>query len=86
MKRYVLRAKVRISDVSHEWDLWGAWGGAAEELKHGWYGPASGSMEQRWPGGHPPTDLDLEGVVGQWDRRAVGMGRRALVASGKMGE
>lgn len=33
LKRYVLRSKVRIQDVSEEWDVWAAWGSDSEGHK-----------------------------------------------------
>lgn len=82
LKRYVLRSKVRIRDVSQEWDIWAAWGhdhGADERREWTW--ARSGAVEPvwskttTWPWGTEP------GVI--IDRRAPGMGRRMIVPKGE---
>lgn len=82
LKRYVLRSKVRIRDVSQEWDIWAAWGhdhGADEQREWAW--ARSGAVEPiwskttTWPWGTEP------GVI--IDRRAPGMGRRMIVPKGE---
>ncbi|EGO01973.1 hypothetical protein SERLA73DRAFT_151007 [Serpula lacrymans var. lacrymans S7.3] len=80
LKRYVLRSKVKIRDVSEEYDVWAAWGSeAGDKVAKQFNWAPSGSAEPvldleagKWPWG-----LD-HGVIRDW--RAVGMGRRMLVA------
>lgn len=89
LKRYVLRSKVRIRDVTQEWDIWAAWGNdpssssatkGSNELRN-WEWARSGAVEpvwqnsMQWPWGTEP------GVL--LDRRAPGMGRRIIVPKGE---
>jgi folate-binding Fe-S cluster repair protein YgfZ len=83
LKRFVLRAKVRVRDVSDEHDVWAVWGtkGAAEDNdSRSWAWANSGAVEPvrdsagPWPWG---------GIDGQLnDRRAPGMGLRVLTRKG----
>jgi folate-binding Fe-S cluster repair protein YgfZ len=83
LKRYVLRSKVRIRDVSQEYDIWSAWGSDKEnrwETSREWAFARSGAIEPiwnsttEWPWG--AGDLTLR------DRRAPGMGARHLIRKG----
>lgn len=83
LKKYVLRAKVRIRDVSNEYDVWAAWGSGQEsqwETTRLWNASRSGVVEPvweanaDWPWGSEPTRIQ--------DRRAIGMGHRLLVRKG----
>ncbi|KAJ3485042.1 hypothetical protein NLI96_g5233 [Meripilus lineatus] len=83
LKRYILRAKVRVADVSDQYDVWASWGSEKElhwETERQWSGAPSGVFETvwdpagEWPWGHEP------GVIR--DRRAVGLGHRLLVRKG----
>lgn len=84
LKRYVLRAKVKIRDVSQEYDSWAAWNSKQDtewEIERDWHFAESGAIEPVWPQ-----------VLEEWpwgsqehiirDRRAVGMGHRLLVRKG----
>ncbi|KAF8915944.1 hypothetical protein CPB85DRAFT_1292511 [Mucidula mucida] len=74
LKRYVLRSKVKIRDVSEEYDLWAAWG------QNHWQWAQSGAVEPIWsPEGEWPWGTQ-DGVIR--DRRAVGMGKRILARQG----
>ncbi|EIW82373.1 Aminomethyltransferase folate-binding domain-containing protein, partial [Coniophora puteana RWD-64-598 SS2] len=77
LKRYVLRAKVRVRDVSSEWDVWARWGGEVSETRS-WEFAKSGSIEPSWAvtQGEWPWGSDYDALN---DRRAPGMGRRMLV-------
>jgi len=81
MKRYVLRAKVRVRDVTSEYDIWAAWGHTKPEMRH-WTWARSGAGEPVWDteqcGGWPWGD---EGILR--DRRAVGMGTRRVISKGE---
>ncbi|KAH9894325.1 Aminomethyltransferase folate-binding domain-containing protein [Cubamyces lactineus] len=83
LKRYVLRSKVKLQDVTEEYDVWSAWGSEKEkawETERQWVFARSGVIEPvwdkdgEWPWGSTP------GVMR--DRRAVGMGHRLLVRKG----
>jgi folate-binding Fe-S cluster repair protein YgfZ len=78
LKRYVLRSKVKIRDVSEEYDVWAAWGSDNGDTQRRWNWSRSGVVEpdfaEEWPWGKPGMALR--------DRRAEGMGRRMLVKKG----
>ena len=87
LKRFVLRAKVRLRDVTEEYDVWAAWGSEKEKLwetERHWQFARSGAIEpdwmedQTWPWGHEPYTVQ--------DRRSVGMGHRLLVKKGERRE
>jgi folate-binding Fe-S cluster repair protein YgfZ len=78
LKRYILRSKVKLRDVSDEYDVWAAWG-RDEEAGRKWHWSRSGAVEpvwnaDNWPWGTEEAELN--------DRRAVGMGKRMLVRKG----
>jgi transferase CAF17, mitochondrial len=81
LKRYVLRSKVKVKDVSDQWDVWAAWGTEARPDDRRWRWSGSGAVEPVWPpdvwpwGGSQDTCSLL-------DRRAQGMGKRLLVPKG----
>ena len=83
LKRYVLRSKVKLRDVTEEYDVWAAWGSEKEkswETERTWDFARSGVIEPVW-------DKDGEWPWGSTqgllrDRRAVGMGHRLLVRKG----
>jgi transferase CAF17, mitochondrial len=81
LKRQVLRAKVRVRDVSEEYSVWSAWGSDAQEAPPEWSWAKSGVVEPvwkhsvRWPWGN--GDLSLQ------DRRVPGMGTRMLAQNGE---
>ncbi|GJE84610.1 aminomethyltransferase folate-binding domain-containing protein [Phanerochaete sordida] len=81
LKRYVLRARVKLRDVSDEYDVWAAWGSDREkawESTRQWGYSRSGAVEPVWneeaPWGSVSGPLH--------DRRAVGMGARVLSRKG----
>ena len=82
LKRFVLRSKVRITDVSDEWDVWAAWGTQTAQIdsqrQWRWAGH-SGVAEPIWSNAAAPwgsNDLEVQ------DMRAPAMGRRFLVRKG----
>jgi len=82
LKRYVLRSKVKIRDVSEEYDIWAAWGNfkyAHWETPRQWNWARSGVVEPKWDFSQWPWGAGDESIL---DRRAVGMGRRFLVKKG----
>jgi transferase CAF17, mitochondrial len=82
LKKYVLRSKVKIRDVSEEYDVWAAWGHskyAQWETPRHWKWARSGVVEPKWDSSEWPWGTDDESIL---DRRAVGMGRRFLVKKG----
>ena len=77
LKRFVLRAKVKLRDVSEEYDVWAAWGSERErawETPRQWTHSPSGCVEPVWeePAPWGPISGPLQ------DRRAIGMGARIL--------
>ncbi|KAK7682557.1 hypothetical protein QCA50_014357 [Cerrena zonata] len=83
LKRFVLRSKVKISDVSDQYDVWASWGSDPEntwETERQWAFARSGVIEPQWdtvsesPWGAEPFRLR--------DRRGVGLGHRMLVRKG----
>ncbi|KAI0036503.1 hypothetical protein K488DRAFT_41088 [Vararia minispora EC-137] len=82
LKRFVLRAKVRVQDVTPEYDVWAAWGNAKPEVRH-WKWAGSGVGEPVWDGEEdsewPWRGSDAGALR---DRRAVGMGTRRIVPKG----
>ncbi|KAF6762679.1 mitochondrial protein [Ephemerocybe angulata] len=88
LKRHVLRSKVKVRDVSEQYDIWASWGAevdSAWETKRAWNWARSRAVEPVW-------NLEIEDAQWPWgveagvirDRRAVGMGRRLLVRKGDM--
>ena len=86
LKRHILRSKVKIHNVTDEYDIWAAWGSShynSWETTREWEWAASGSgavepswdHRKEWPWG---TD---ENII--YDARAAGMGRRLLVRKGE---
>lgn len=87
LKQYVLRAKVKIRDVSDEYDVWAAWGSEREtrwETERQWnWAERSNIAEPLWDPTTPPWGI--EDMVLQ-DRRGIGMGHRMLVKRGEQRE
>lgn len=83
LKKHVLRSKVKLRDVSDEYDVWAAWGSEKEtkwETKRMWNFARSGAVEPVWDS-EPVWPWGTEPGVLR-DRRAVGMGHRLLVRKG----
>jgi len=90
LRRHILRSKVKLRDVTPEFDVWASWGSPADlefETEAGprrWIWERSGvvepdwSHEKLWPWG------TTAGVI--LDRRGVFMGRRMLVRKGEKRE
>jgi folate-binding Fe-S cluster repair protein YgfZ len=78
-KRYVLRSKVRIRDVSEEWDVWATWGSEGVKETREWNWARSGAVEPVWRTSEWPWGTE-NGII--LDRRAPGMGKRMLVRKG----
>lgn len=88
IKRFVLRSKVALKDVSDQWDVWAAWdsqGGIEEDGVRQWkWGPGHSAGLVGWDKEQTPLpkregDDALSVEVGGWDLRAPGMGWRGLV-------
>ncbi|TFK43598.1 hypothetical protein BDQ12DRAFT_596624 [Crucibulum laeve] len=69
IKRHVLRSKVKVRDVSGEYDVWAAWGAPGDRLwesKRNWDWARSGAVEpvwdtsEMWPWGTASHDLVTE--------------------------
>ncbi|OCF34758.1 mitochondrial protein [Kwoniella heveanensis CBS 569] len=95
---FKLRAKVKIRDVSQEWDAYSAWGvsngfeagsGKGKQPMRIWKMGSGGAAESQWSwedGANGVRDLEIgEDELGCWDLRAgwMGMGRQILVPKGK---
>ena len=86
LKRFVLRSKVKIEDVSNQYDVWSVWG--SERLKNmetvrEWQRARSGVIEPVWdPSAEWPWKNGSDERPAIFDRRAVGMGSRVLVPKG----
>ncbi|KAG0709561.1 hypothetical protein DFH29DRAFT_1011490 [Suillus ampliporus] len=80
LKRYVLRSKVRIRDVSEEWDVWAAWGSEGASENREWNWARSGAVEPVWRTSEWPWGTENGTML---DRRAPGMGKRMLVRKGE---
>ncbi|KAH0840006.1 hypothetical protein J3R83DRAFT_968 [Lanmaoa asiatica] len=80
LKRFVLRSKVRIRDVTQEWDVWAAWGGPSQAQQRSWHWAASGAVEPVWRDSLASPWGTEHGVI--LDHRAPGMGRRLLIRKG----
>jgi transferase CAF17, mitochondrial len=90
LKKYVLRSKVKLRDVSEEYDVWAAWGSEdkseleREISERKWNWAKSGAVEPDWSGESQwPWGMEKQSIR---DRRAVGMGRRMLVKKGERRE
>lgn len=79
LKQYILRNKVKIRDVSDQYDVWAAWGSESiPEVPKTWNWARSGCVEPVW-GDNWPWGTEHESVA---DRRADTLGRRSLVRKG----
>ncbi|KAG6817431.1 hypothetical protein H0H87_008599 [Tephrocybe sp. NHM501043] len=82
LKRYVLRSKVKIRDVSDQYDVWAVWGNAPiPEPTRQWTWARSGVVEPKWAQSEWPWGSKDESIL---DRRAPGMGKRLLVKKGSL--
>ena len=83
LKQFVLRTKVKVRDVSDEYDVWASWGSEHEtswETPRNWrWAERSNIPEQIWEEGGAPWGK--ESLLLR-DRRGVGMGQRRLVGKG----
>ncbi|KAI5124731.1 hypothetical protein M0805_005367 [Coniferiporia weirii] len=86
LKRFVLRSKVRLEDVTDQYDVWSTWG---SENAHIWEHPRqwtfarSGVIEPRWNlSEHWPWSDGDGGRLSLRDNRAPGMGKRILTTKG----
>ena len=86
LKRHVLRSKVKVRDVTEEYDIWAAWGSSNDNTwettrKWEWATSGSGAVEPSWNDHNEwPWGTDENSIN---DRRALGMGRRLLVRKGE---
>ena len=83
LKQFVLRTKVRVRDISDEYDIWASWGSEREaswETPRNWrWAERSNIPEQLWEEGDVPWGKE---PLLLRDRRGVGMGQRRLVSKG----
>ena len=81
LKRYLLRSKVKIRDVSNEYDVWAVWGDSLEKPPRQWTWNMNGVVQPKWDAGRWPWGAEDRTIL---DRRAVGMGKRRLVRQGDL--
>ncbi|WWD06226.1 hypothetical protein V865_004312 [Kwoniella europaea PYCC6329] len=86
---FKLRAKVRIRDVSDQWDLYSAYASTSKGKgpERNWKFGSGGAAESQWSWKDDIQDMELkENEVGCWDLRAGwgegGLGRQVLVPKG----
>ena len=83
LKQFVLRTKVKVRDISDEYDVWASWGSEREaswETPRNWrWAERSNIPEQVWEKGETPWGNE---PLLLRDRRGVGMGQRRLVSRG----
>lgn len=84
LKRYILRSKVKVEDVSAQYDVWASWGSERSSSSQQWTHTRSGIIEPVWS-----TELTespwSDGVIDSLrlrDRRAPGMGSRLITGKG----
>ncbi|CAK5275570.1 unnamed protein product [Mycena citricolor] len=83
LRRHVLRSRVKLRDVSEEYDVWGAWGSETDSVhaERQWrWSEQSGVAEPQWSTSEAWPWGTKDGEV--TDARAPGMGRRLLVRKG----
>jgi len=83
LKRHVLRSKVKIREVSEEYDVWAFWGSENDhdfESPRRWISERSGAVEPDWNSETLWPWGTTKGII--HDRRGVGLGRRLLVRKG----
>jgi len=83
LKQFVLRTKIKVRDISDEYDIWASWGSEHEaswETPRNWrWAERSNIPEQLWEEGDVPWGME---PLLLRDRRGVGMGQRRLVNKG----
>nr|ODN87071.1 mitochondrial protein [Cryptococcus depauperatus CBS 7841] len=85
---FKLRSKVRIKDVTDQWDAWSSWGSSLAQIdspRRLWKIGSGGAAESHWEWQQGVAQLNLaEGEVGCWDLRAGwnGMSQQLLVPKG----
>ena len=83
MKRHILRSRVKVKDVTEEYDVWAAWGSEKDrswETDRKWDFARSCVIEPVWDKNGEWPWGSTQGVLR--DRRAVGLGHRLLVRKG----
>lgn len=81
LKRSVLRSKVKVRDVSDEYEVWASWGNVSRKSLRGWTRNSGGVVYPNWDSGEWPWGTQHRSIL---DRRAVGMGKRMLVRRGDL--
>jgi transferase CAF17, mitochondrial len=86
LKRYILRSKVKIRDVSSEWSVWVAWGNTSLDAgpERCWHWTPSQAVESNWKSTRSPWATGCPLRI--HDRRVDGMGLRELVRQGEKRE
>ena len=83
LKQFVLRTKVKVRDISDDYDIWASWGSEHEaswETPRDWrWAERSNIPEQLWEEGDVPWGME---PLLLRDRRGVSMGQRRLVSKG----
>ncbi len=83
LKRFVLRSKVKLEDVSDQYKVWASWNPELEQSQDAlrqWTWARSGVAEPVWEEGDQwPWGDEIRRLR---DRRAMGMGQRSLIRTG----
>lgn len=96
IKKFILRSKVRVRDVTEEHEVWSSWGESFYDDVHvrpTWKEGSGGAAEPTWSiadleaaAASKMSDVKGQAAASAWDFRAgwgrEGMGRRHLVRSG----
>ncbi|EJT97580.1 Aminomethyltransferase folate-binding domain-containing protein [Dacryopinax primogenitus] len=76
LRRYVLRSRVKFTDVTDQWSIYQLFGGYEPPMKWQWQWGPGGALEPVW------EDEPAKEFPSALDRRAPGMGRRWLIPTG----
>jgi hypothetical protein len=81
----VLRSKVRLRDVTDQYDIWAAWGSEQYRESHArqWLWARSGAVEPVWDAQATPWGAKHLQIN---DARAPGLGQRILTPAGGKGK
>ncbi|THH12349.1 hypothetical protein EW145_g54 [Phellinidium pouzarii] len=82
LERFILRSKVKIEDVSNQYDVWSVWGSESTQELRRWSFARSGVIEPQWGLEQWPWFDGGKERLSLRDSRAMGMGKRVVVNKG----